>query len=106
MLSLISFKNKLQHPSPNVVEMFHAIFFSFMLHILIVFRHTVASSWLPRLLGIVVGDVPAGKAASSSCQAGVGGVNANGTEESGGNLTKVFITVFNGVVDYMPQARG
>lgn len=68
-------------------------------------RHTVASSWLPRLLGLVVGDVPAGKTPSGNCEAG-GGVGANGTGEVGGSLTKMFITVFNGVVDYMPQSQG
>jgi len=69
-------------------------------------RHTVASSWLPRLLGLVVGDVPAGKASSSrNCDAGSGEDSA-GTGETGGSLTKMFITVFNGVVDYMPQSQG
>lgn len=67
-------------------------------------RHTVASSWLPRLLGLVVGDVPAGRAASTNtCAPGLGG-NTNGMGEAGGNLTKMFITVFNGVVDYMPHS--
>lgn len=69
-------------------------------------RHTVASSWLPRLLGLVVGDVPAGTASSSrNCDAG-GGVGTAGVGETGGSLTKMFITVFNGVVDYMPQSQG
>lgn len=60
----------------------------------------MASSWLPRLLGLVVGDVPAGRAASPNNDA------TNGMGEPGGNLTKMFITVFNGVVDYMPQSQG
>lgn len=72
-------------------------------------RHTVASSWLPRLLGLVVGDVPAGRAASTNtCGPGLGGNtngNTNGMGEAGGNLTKMFITVFNGVVDYMPHSQ-
>lgn len=35
------------------------------------------------------------------------GVDINsGIGESGGNLTKMFITVFNGAVDYMPQSQG
>lgn len=68
-------------------------------------RHTVASSWLPRLLGLVVGDVPAGRAASgNTCGSGVGG-SSNGMGEASGNLTKMFITVFNGVVDYMPHSQ-
>eukprot|EP00903_Cladosiphon_okamuranus_P020010 g18380.t1 len=69
-------------------------------------RHTVSSSWLPRLLGLVVGDVPAGKASSSrNCETSVG-PGADGVGEAGGSLTKMFITVFNGVVDYMPQSQG
>lgn len=65
----------------------------------------MASSWLPRLLGLVVGDVPAGRAASTNtCGPGLGG-NTNGMEEAGGNLTKMFVTVFNGVVDYMPHSQ-
>lgn len=69
-------------------------------------RHTVTSSWLPRLLGLVVGDVPAGKTPSSGNFEAGGGVGANSTGEVGGSLTKMFITVFNGVVDYMPQSQG
>ncbi|CBN78544.1 ATG2 Autophagy-related protein homolog [Ectocarpus siliculosus] len=70
-------------------------------------RHTVASSWLPRLLGLVVGDVPAGRAVSSNCCKAGAGVGANEIGEAGGgSLTKMFITVFNGVVDYMPQSQG
>ena len=69
-------------------------------------RHTVASSWLPRLLGLVVGDVPAGSASSSTNSDADGGVGATGNGNTGGSLTKMFITVFNGVVDYMPQSQG
>lgn len=69
-------------------------------------RHTVSSSWLPRLLGLVVGDVPAGRASSSrNCETG-DGLGTNGIGDTGGSLTKMFITVFNGVVDYMPQSQG
>ncbi|CAM9374638.1 unnamed protein product [Scytosiphon promiscuus] len=71
-------------------------------------RHTVTSSWLPRLLGLVVGDVPAGRVAPPNIypeEAFGGSVNEDG-EAGGGNLTKMFITVFNGAVDYMPQSRG
>lgn len=67
----------------------------------------MASSWLPRLLGLVVGDVPAGRAVSSNCCKAGAGVGANEIGEAGGgSLTKMFITVFNGVVDYMPQSQG
>lgn len=56
----------------------------------------MTSSWLPRLLGLVVGDVPAGR--------GVQAPSAEGGD-AGGNLTKMFITVFNGVIDYMPPSQ-
>lgn len=70
-----------------------------------IYRHAVASSWLPRLLGLVVGDVPAGRGESvNNSQTGVD--VDSGISEPGGNLTKMFITVFNGVVDYMPHSQG
>ncbi|CAM9161574.1 unnamed protein product, partial [Hapterophycus canaliculatus] len=71
-------------------------------------RHTVTSSWLPRLLGLVVGDVPAGRVASPNpcSEGGFGGGASEDGEAGGGNLTKMFITVFNGAVDYMPQSKG
>lgn len=69
-------------------------------------RHTVASSWLPRLLGLVVGDVPAGRGPmAGSTEAGLP-VEADGLAEPDGSLTKMFITVFNGLVDYMPRPQG
>lgn len=68
----------------------------------------MTSSWLPRLLGLVVGDVPAGRVASPNhcSQEGLGGCASEDGDAGGGNLTKMFITVFNGAVDYMPQSRG
>ncbi|CAM9138705.1 unnamed protein product, partial [Choristocarpus tenellus] len=66
-------------------------------------RHTVSSTWLVRLLGLVVGDVPSGMGAPACSDDG----NLDNTGQSSrgqhDSLTKMFITVFNGVVDYMPS---
>lgn len=69
-------------------------------------RHTVASSWLPRLLGLVVGDVPAGRRPVGNSHGPGPHVQADGLGEPDGGLTKMFITVFNGLVDYMPRSQG
>lgn len=73
---------------------------------IVICRYTVTSSWLPRLLGLLVGDVPAGRGVSANTSETGVGVNARLNVEPGGSLTKMFITVFNGVVDYIPQAQG